>query len=133
MAGHFVGWNYLHSCDSPQNRDFIAAWREFTGRPNATTNDPMEATWIGFKLWAEAVAAANTTDAAAVRQALRARSITAPSGFDVRVDLANQHLHKPAMIGRITRDGRVVPVWATSQLQPPDPESQWLRPQIRAA
>lgn len=133
MAGHFVGWNYLHACDSPQNRDFIARWREFTGRPNATTNDPMEATWIGFRLWADAVTAAGSIDAAAVRQSLKGRSILGPSGFDVRIDLANQHLHKPAMIGRITSDGRIVPVWTTSQLQPPDPESQWLRPQSRAA
>ena len=50
----------------------------------------------------------------------------------MRVDLANQHLHKPA-IGCIACEGRIVPVWTTSQLQPPDPESKWLTPQIRAA
>ena len=74
-----------------------------------------------------------TTDVAVVRQALKGRNLLAPNGFDVRVDLANQDLYKPAMIGRIACEGRIVPVWTTSQLQPPDPESKWLTPQIRAA
>ena len=32
-----------------ENRAFIAEWRRFTGKPDAVTNDPMEATWIGFQ------------------------------------------------------------------------------------
>src|SRR5271156_1308302 len=58
VAGHLVAWNYLHAFDAPENRSFIAEWRRFTGKPDAMTNDPMEATWIGFHLWANAVEAA---------------------------------------------------------------------------
>src|SRR5580692_9117210 len=68
VAGNFVAWNYLHAFDTPENRAFIAEWRRFTGRPDAMTNDPMEATWIGFHLWAAAVEAAGTTDVAKVRE-----------------------------------------------------------------
>jgi urea transport system substrate-binding protein len=137
VAGHFVAWNYLHAFDTPENRAFIAEWRRFTGKQDAVTNDPMEATWIGFQLWAAAVEAAGTTDVDHVRDALGGRRITAPSGFAVQMDAKTHHLFKPVMIGRITDDGRIVPVSVTEGLVPPDPWSPWLKagsaPVIRRA
>ena len=136
VAGNFVAWNYLHAFDTPENRAFIAEWRRFTGKPDAMTNDPMEATWIGFHLWAAAVEAAGTTDVAKVRAALGGKRIAAPSGFTVQMDGQTHHLYKPVMIGRITDDGRIVPVSVTEGLVPPDPWSPWLkhsRPQARRA
>jgi urea transport system substrate-binding protein len=88
----------------------------------------MEATWLGFKLWSAAVAAAGTTDVDAVRAALRGLEMPAPSGFTVRVDAADQHLHKPAFIGCMTADGRLLPVWKSAGLLPPQPWSAWLLP-----
>jgi urea transport system substrate-binding protein len=70
VAGHMVAWNYLHAFDRKENRAFIADWRRFTGQPKPMTNDSMEATWIGFHLWTEAVEAAGTTDIDKVRAAL---------------------------------------------------------------
>ena len=136
VAGNFVAWNYLHAFDTPENRAFIAEWRRFIGRPDAVTNDPMEATWIGFHLWAAAVEAAGTTDVAKVREALGGKRIAAPSGFTVQMDANTHHLYKPVMIGRIADDGRIVPVSVTEGLVPPDPWSPWLRhsgPQARRA
>ena len=127
VAGHFVAWNYLHAFDTPENRAFIAEWRRFTGKPDAVTNDPMEATWIGFQLWAAAVEAAGTTDVDKVRDALGGRRITAPSGFSVQMDAKTHHLFKPVMIGRITDDGRILPVSVTEGLVPPEPWSPWLK------
>ncbi len=127
VAGNFVAWNYLHAFDTPENRAFIAEWRRFTGKPDAVTNDPMEATWIGFHLWAAAVEAAGTTDVAKVREALGGKRIAAPSGFTVQMDADTHHLYKPVMIGRITDDGRIVPVSVTEGLVPPDPWSPWLK------
>jgi urea transport system substrate-binding protein len=124
VAGNFVAWNYLHAFDTPENRAFIAEWRRFTGGPDAMTNDPMEATWIGFHLWAAAVEAAGTTDVAKVREALGGKRIAAPSGFTVQMDANTHHLYKPVMIGRIIDDGRIVPVSVTEGLVPPDP---WTR------
>ncbi len=127
VDGHFVAWNYLHAFETPENRAFIAEWRHFTGKPAAVTNDPMEATWIGFHLWAAAVEAAGTTDVDKVRAALGDRRITAPSGFSVRMDDKTHHLYKPVMIGRISDDGRILPVSVTEGLVPPDPWSPWLK------
>jgi urea transport system substrate-binding protein len=126
VAGHFVAWNYLHAFDTAENRAFISEWRRFTGKPDAVTNDPMEATWIGFHLWAAAVEAAGTTDVDKVRAALGGRRITAPSGFSVLMDGKTNHLFKPVMIGRISDDGRILPVSVTEGLVPPEPWSPWL-------
>ena len=127
VSGHFVAWNYLHAFDTAENRAFIAEWRRFTGKADAVTNDPMEATWIGFQLWAAAVEAAGTTDVDKVRDALGGRRITAPSGFSVQMDAKTHHLFKPVMIGRITDDGRILPVSVTEGLVPPEPWSPWLK------
>jgi urea transport system substrate-binding protein len=127
VAGHFVAWNYLHAFDTPENRDFIAEWRGFTGKPDAVTNDPMEATWIGFKLWVAAVEAAATTEVDKVRHALGGLRITAPSGFSVQMDAETHHLYKPVMIGRITSDSRILPVSVSEGLVPPEPWSPWLK------
>jgi urea transport system substrate-binding protein len=133
VGGHFVAWNYLHAVETPENRTFIADWRRFTGKPDAMTNDPMEATWIGFNLWVAAVAAAGTTDIAKVRAALGGRRVTAPSGFSVQMDAETHHLFKPVMIGRIGEDGRILPVSVTEGLVPPEPWSPWLKRQSRYA
>jgi len=55
------------------NHSVIEEWRQFTGDPAAMTNDLMEASWIGFRLWTDAVTAAGTTDVEAVRKALAGR------------------------------------------------------------
>ncbi len=87
----------------------------------------MEATWIGFKLWAAAVEQAGSVDTGAVRAALAGLSLDAPSGFRVRVDRENHHLHKPAMVGRIAKDGGITPVWVSDTVLSPEPWSKWLQ------
>jgi ABC-type branched-subunit amino acid transport system substrate-binding protein len=94
----------------------------------AMTNDSMEATWIGFRLWTEAVEAAGATEIDKVRAALGGRQIAAPSGFTLKMDGKTHHLYKPAMIGRISKDGLILPVWATEGLVPREPWSPWLAP-----
>jgi urea transport system substrate-binding protein len=127
MTGHYVAWNYLHEMDSRTNRDFISAWRDFSGELKAIANDPMEATWIGFNLWAAAVEKAGSFDPNNVREALAGLTIDAPSGFRVVMDAKNQHLHKPAAIGRIDKHGTIQPVWISGDVLPPEPWSPWLR------
>jgi urea transport system substrate-binding protein len=126
LIGHMVAWTYLHTLDTPENKAFIAEWRQFTGDAQATTNDPMEASWIGFQLWTQAVQAAGTTEVQAVREALAGRSIRAPSGFDVLLDAGNQHLHKPGVIGRMDEKNIIWPVWISEGLIAPEPWSRWL-------
>jgi urea transport system substrate-binding protein len=126
LIGHMVAWNYLHAIDTSENRAFIDDWRQFTGDPHAVTNDPMEASWIGFKLWTDAVIAAGATEVEAVRKALAGRSVRAPCAFDVHLDAENQHLHKPAVIGRMDEKNFIWPVWTSPTLIAPEPWSQWL-------
>jgi urea transport system substrate-binding protein len=128
LEGHLVAWNYLMSIEAEDNRRFIQAWRAHTGDPQAVTDDPMEATWIGFHLWCAAVRAAGTTDPASVAAALGGCRIMAPGGIEVRMDEANHHLHKPLAIGRVTADGRIATVARRAALLPPAPFSPYLAP-----
>jgi len=57
-----AAWNYFESIDTPANKDFIAKWHEFTKKPNRTTNDPMEAHYIGFNMWVKGVEKAQSFD-----------------------------------------------------------------------
>jgi urea transport system substrate-binding protein len=127
LIGHMVAWSYLHRLKTPENEAFVAEWRSFVGDPEATTNDPMEASFIGFQLWVQAVNAAGTTDPAAVRRALAGRSIRAPSGFDVRFDAETQHLYKPAIIGRFGDKNLIDPLWISNDVLAPEPWSRWLK------
>ncbi|MET0446255.1 MAG: transporter substrate-binding protein [Pseudorhodoplanes sp.] len=127
MQGHLASWSYLGGIDDPHNRDFVRRWRAFTGDEKALPNDPMEATFIGFRMWAAAVEKAGTTDAGMVRAALAGMACAAPSGFTVQLDAQSQHLQKPAFIGRITDEGTILPVWTSPGLVPPEPWSPWLK------
>ena len=50
--------------------NFLEAWHSFIENEDRVTNDPMEATYIGFKMWAAAVEKAGTTEVDKVRPAM---------------------------------------------------------------
>ncbi len=110
LAGHMAAWNYFHSVKSPENQAFIKMWKTFTAGKDELTNDPMEATFIGFRMWAQATAQAGTTDVDAVRQAMYGQRVKAPSGFE-EVMNTDHHLSKPAMIGKINSAGKFEVIW----------------------
>jgi urea transport system substrate-binding protein len=110
LIGHMAAWNYFHSIKSPENEAFVKMWAAFTEQRDKTTNDPMEATFIGFRMWAQAVVQAGTTDVNAVRQAMYGQRIKAPSGFEVVMN-TNHHLSKPVMIGKINSSGTFDVIW----------------------
>jgi urea transport system substrate-binding protein len=110
LIGHMATWNYFHSIKSPENEAFVKMWADFTEQRDKTTNDPMEATFIGFRMWAQAVVQAGTTDVNAVRQAMYGQRIKAPSGFEVVMN-TNHHLSKPVMIGKINSSGTFDVIW----------------------
>ncbi len=62
LVGHLAAWNYFMSIESDVNDEFIGEWTKFIKNPERVTNDPMEAHYIGFKMWVEAVTKAGTTD-----------------------------------------------------------------------
>ena len=108
--GHLATWNYFNSVKSAENEAFVTMWADFTGQRDKITNDPMEATFIGFRMWAQAVVQAGTTDVNAVRQAMYGQRIKAPSGFEVVMN-TNHHLSKPVMIGRVNSSGTFDVIW----------------------
>jgi urea transport system substrate-binding protein len=77
------------------------------------TNDPMEATYVGIYMWKQAVEKAKSTDVDKVRTAMAGQTFKAPSGFVLKMDETNHHLHKPVMIGEVQVDGQFDVVWKT--------------------
>jgi len=61
-------------------------------------------TFIGFRIWAQAVSQAGTVDVNAARQAVYRQRITAPRDFEVAMK-TNHRLSKPAMIGKLNSSG----------------------------
>ena len=55
LVGHLAAWNYFESIKTPANEKFIKEWHAFIKNPKRTTNDPMEAHYIGFNMWVKAV------------------------------------------------------------------------------
>jgi urea transport system substrate-binding protein len=82
-VGHLAARSYFQSINSAENEAFIKMWADFNEQRDKTTNDSMEATLIGFRMWAQAVVQAGTVDVNAVRQAMYGQRLKAPSGFEV--------------------------------------------------
>ena len=105
LVGHLAAWNYFESVDSDANDDFIEEWHKYTGDEKRVTNDPMEATYIGFNMWVKAVEKAGTTESNAVQDALIGVTVTNLSGSYATM-MPNHHITKPVLIGEIQEDGQ---------------------------
>ncbi len=120
LVGHLAAWNYFMSIKNPTNDAFIKKWSDYAKAKNIAghkdrplTNDPMEATYIGVHMWAQAVTKAKSTDVDKVRAAMAGQTFNAPSGFVAKMDEKNHHLHKPVFIGEVRADGQFNVVWKT--------------------
>ncbi len=113
LVGHLAAWNYFMSVEDDANEEFIDSWLEFIGNEERVTNDPMEAHYIGFKMWVEAVEKAGTTDPAAVQEAIIGVAVPNLSG-GIATMMPNHHITKPVLIGEIQDDGQFEIVWQTS-------------------
>jgi len=125
LVGHLAAWNYFMSVPADVNDDFIDEWLAFIDDEDRVTNDPMEAHYIGFKMWVEAVEKAGTTDATAVQDAIIGVTVPNLSG-GMATMLANHHITKPVLIGEIQDDGQFDIVWETPDLVPGDAWSDFL-------
>ncbi|MDI1261447.1 urea ABC transporter substrate-binding protein [Aquabacterium sp.] len=120
LVGHLAAWNYFMSIKNPTNAEFIKKWSAYAKAKNIAghkdrplTNDPMEATYIGINMWAQAVKKAGSTDTDKVIAAMAGQTFKAPGGFTSTMDAKNHHLHKPVFIGEIKADGQFKVVWKT--------------------
>ncbi|HEY1759113.1 MAG TPA: urea ABC transporter substrate-binding protein [Bryobacteraceae bacterium] len=125
LVGHLAAWNYFESINTPANKAFIDQWHTFIKNPKRTTNDPMEASYIGFNLWVKAVTKAGTTDVAKVIAALPGTETPNLTGGIAKV-LPNHHITKPVYIGEIKADGQFNVVWKSAGTVPGDAWSDFL-------
>ena len=112
LVGHLAAWNYFMSADADINYDFIDKWHGFIGNTKRVTNDPMEAHYIGFNMWVNAVEKSGTTSIDEVREAMYGLTYPNLTG-GVAVMNTNHHLTKPVLIGEIQDDGQFETVWQT--------------------
>ena len=133
LVGHLAAWNYFMSVKNPSNKAFVAKWSDYAKakgiaghKDKPLTNDPMEATYIGVNMWAQAVAKAGTTDTDAVIKAMAGQTFPAPGGFMSTMDKENHHLHKPVFIGEVRADGQFNVVWKTPGPVVADPWSDYI-------
>lgn len=125
LVGHLAAWNYFQSVDADANYDFIDMWHDYIDDDERVTNDPMEATYIGFKMWVQAVELAGTTDVDAVEQAMIGQTVANLTGGTAVMN-KNHHLSKPVLIGEIQDDGQFEVVWETAGVVPGDAWSDYL-------
>jgi urea transport system substrate-binding protein len=125
LVGHLAAWNYFESVDTPQNAAFIKEWKKYIKNDKRVTNDPMEATYIGFNMWVKAVEKAKSTDTDAVAKAMIGIQVPNLTGGMAKM-LPNHHLTKPVLIGEIQEDGQFATVWQTDGLVPGDAWSDYL-------
>jgi len=120
LVGHLAAWNYFMSVKNPENDAFKKQWAAWVkannlpGGDKRVTNDPMEATYVGIHMWAQAVKKAGTTDPDKVRAAMYGQTFKSPDGFTLTMG-DNHHLYKPVMIGEVKGDGQFNVVWKTAK------------------
>ncbi|MFP8778818.1 urea ABC transporter substrate-binding protein [Hydrogenophaga sp. RWCD_12] len=133
LVGHLAAWNYFMSVKNPTNAAFIKQWSDYAKakgiaghKDKPLTNDPMEATYIGIHMWAQAVEKAKSTDTDKVIAAMAGQTFKAPGGFTSTMDKENHHLHKPVFIGEVKADGQFNVVWKTPGPVVADPWSDFI-------
>lgn len=115
LVGHLAAWNYFESVDTPENKKFIEQWKAYKKDDKAVTNDPIEATYIGFNMWVKAVEKAGTTDPSAVEKALIGVEVPNLSGGTAKM-LPSHNISKPVLIGEIQEDGQFAIVEQTDSV-----------------
>jgi urea transport system substrate-binding protein len=132
LVGHLAAWNYFMSIKAPDNAAFIKKWGDYAKakgvaghKDKPLTNDPMEATWIGFNMWVQAVAKAKSTEVDKVRAAMIGQTFKAPSGITSTMD-PSHHLRKSVFVGEVKADGQFNVVWKTPGPVVADPWSDFI-------
>jgi urea transport system substrate-binding protein len=132
LVGHLAAWNYFMSLKNPSNDAFKKQWaayakaKKLPGADKPLTNDPMEATYIGINMWAQAVKKAGSVDVDKVIKAMAGQTFPAPSGITSKMDEKNHHLWKSVFIGEIRADGQFNVVWKTPGPVRAQPWSQFI-------
>ena len=119
MTGHYVAWGYFQTLAGEANQRFVAAFRKRYGAKRVI-NDPMELSYVGIKLWAQAIQDAGTDNPAQINISILKQSMAAPEGV-VSLDKHKRHLWRNVRIGRTRPDGQFDIVWSSPTPVGPEP------------
>ncbi len=132
LVGHLAAWNYFQSLDTPENRAFVKAFKEYCAKNNLpggsdrVTDDPIEAAYFGVYVWQQAAEKAKSFDVPKVTEAVLGLEFDAPGGKK-KMHKKNHHTYKPVLIGEIRADGQFDIIWKTPGLVEPEAFSSYLK------
>lgn len=101
---HYAVWGYFQSLDSAANRSFVQRFQARFGQERVTS-DPIEASYNGLRLWANAVSETGSTLPLTVLYNLGSQSLPGPSG-QIAVDNVTRHLWRWVHIGHAQATGQ---------------------------
>jgi urea transport system substrate-binding protein len=122
-VGHYAAWSYFQSINTERNREFVQHFKQRFGGQRVV-DDPMEATYLGIYLWAQAVESAKTASPEKINQYIIRQSLNAPQGI-VSVDKFSRHLWRSVKIGQIQPDKQFKIVWQSEHNLRPQPFPLW--------
>ncbi len=119
IDGAYAAMKYFQSLDNPNNKEFVAAFKEMWG-DDIVIGDVTQAAYLGPWLWKAAVEKAGSFDIDKIKAASPGIELTtAPEGY-VRIH-ENHHLWSKTRIGHAQKDGQYEVVYETEELMEPDP------------
>lgn len=119
LTRHYGVWGYFQSLQGEENHRFVSAYKARFGA-DRIISDPMEAAYVGVKLWAQAVQDVDSTEPDRVNPILLRQTIKSPSGI-AAVDAETGHLWKMMRVGKVRPDGQFEQVFASSAPLRPSP------------
>ncbi len=128
---HYAVWGYFQSLPNAANTRFVAAFQKRYG-VDRVTSDPIEASYNGLRLWANAVRETGSTGPEQINRVIGRHSVAGPSGV-VAVDAETRHLWRWVRIGKARPDGQFDTVQQSDALVRPVPfpayrsREEWLR------
>lgn len=119
VEGFYSCMKYFQSQDNPNNKAFVAAFKEMWGK-DSVIGDVTQAAYLGPWLWKYTVEKAGSFDIDKIAVASSGIEFpNAPEGY-VRIHDTNHHLWSKAKMGKFRKDGQF-DVIAVSDLIEPDP------------
>jgi urea transport system substrate-binding protein len=119
VVGQYAAGNYFQSLDLPENQAFLRRVRARLG-PERLVSDPMQTAYTLVHVWAQAVRAAGSDDARAVRRAIKGQHFDSPQG-PVTIDPATLHTVQVSRVGRVDAHGHFQEVFLSPRPIPPEP------------
>lgn len=118
--GHLACWSYFQSMTEPENQELVARFRARFGH-RSVLSDPSLTAYTQVHLWKDVVERAGTLDTDAVLARLVGTKFSL-GGQELEVR-ENNHVERPAVIGRATKDEQFEVIWRSQVPIAPQP---WL-------